>query len=496
MSRGISLTVVCLIGWAALVAAQGTNCGEFLVSSTSPGVPRDPAVASAPNGDFVVVWKTTGYPGGIFGRLFDASGAPRGPGFLIGSPLGSDPAVAMDAAGNFVVVWTRSDLYGRRFDASGVPLGPEFVVPTFSALNVRPAVAANPAGDFVVTWTNIRTPAWSVQGRSFDAAGAPVGKGFLVHPDDTSQQDHSSVTFQGTGTFVVVWENFHSSTDVRGRRIDASGVPLGDAFQVSDTAAVPTYPHVAAGPGGDFVVAWPRDVPSGRTIAGRVFDATGNPRGPAFQVSTALGSVEWSASVAGDPVHGYEVAWQDQVTDGIVAQRLDPAAVPSGPNFSLGATPAVDPSRPAVAPGADGRYVTVWESSSGIVGRLDCPARFYAVPPCRIADTREPPGTPLFANVARQFPVTGSCGISPDARAVALNITAIEPTDLGNLRVHPGRTSAPLASVVNFVPGRTRAGHAIVPVGTNGHVTVQCDMPTGSTGATHLVLDVYGYFGG
>jgi hypothetical protein len=494
MRRRVAIGMGLLAARAMAASAQGTPCGDFLVSSTPAGVQRAPAVASAPNGAFVVVWKTTGYPGRIFGRLFDAAGAPQGPDFPISSPAASDPAVAMDGAGNFVVVWTAGDLYGRRFDASGAPLGPQFVVPTFLPLNLRPAVAANPAGNFVVTWTNVRTPAWSVQGRLFDAAGVPVGTGFLANADTSSRQDHSSVTFQSTGTFVVVWENLHSTTDVRGRRFDASGVALGGVIQVSDTAAVPANPRVAAGPGGDFVVAWPRDVPSGRTIAGRVFDAAGSPRGPAFQVSTALGSVEWSASVAEDPVHGYEVAWLDQITDGIVAQRLDPAAVPAGPNFIRSATPAVDPSRPEVARGADGRYVAVWESPSGIVGRLECPTRFHTMAPCRIADTREPPGSPLFANVARQFPLTGRCGIPPDARAVALNVTAVDPTDLGNLRAYPGRTTAPLASVLSFVPGRTRAGQAIVPVGTNGHVTVQCDMPTGSTGTTHLLLDVYGYF--
>jgi len=29
---------------------------------------------------------------------------------------------------------------------------------------------------------------------------------------------------------------------------------------------------------------------------------------------------------------------------------------------------------------------------------------------------------------------------------------------------------------------------------SDGQVTVKCDMPAGSTGATHFVLDVFGYF--
>jgi hypothetical protein len=31
-------------------------------------------------------------------------------------------------------------------------------------------------------------------------------------------------------------------------------------------------------------------------------------------------------------------------------------------------------------------------------------------------------------------------------------------------------------------------------VGVNGEISVQCDMPIGSTGSTDFFFDVYGYF--
>jgi hypothetical protein len=484
-----------LLAAPSVASAQGTSCADFLVSGFITGAQKDPVVASAPNGDFVVIWETE-YFEAMLGRTFDASGTP-GPEFPISAQFGADPAVAMDTAGNFVVVWgSLGDIRGRRFDASGVPQGTEFPVSTAPDSNSDPRVAADPAGNFVVVWTTNQT----VRARRFDAAGVPQGADFQVHPDMTSYQLGASVAFQGTGSFVVVWHG-GPVTDraVRGRRFDASGVPLGGVFQVSDTAAAAAYPRVAAGPGGDFVVVWPRDI-SGRTMAGRAYDAAGSPRGPAFQVSTAVSASEVGASIAGDPVHGYVAAWRDQATDGFVAQRFDAAGVPTGPNFILGSSLAYSfQSYPEIARGADGRHVAVWEaaagSGSGVYARLDCPTRLHPVAPCRLADTRVS-GSPLPANSSRQFPLSGLCGIPPDARAVVLNVTAVNPTDLGDLRVFPGRTSATLSSVLNFVPGRTRAGHAIVPVGTDGQVAVQCDMPIGSTGHTHVVLDVYGYFEG
>jgi hypothetical protein len=122
-------------------------------------------------------------------------------------------------------------------------------------------------------------------------------------------------------------------------------------------------------------------------------------------------------------------------------------------------------------------------------------AKFYTVEPCRVVDTRNPgEGGALAANTLRSFPVRGSCGVPADAVAVAANVTVVDPTDRGNLRVFPAGTATPLASAINFVADSTRANNAIVRVGGDGRLAVQCDMPPGSTGMAHLLVDVTGYF--
>jgi hypothetical protein len=121
--------------------------------------------------------------------------------------------------------------------------------------------------------------------------------------------------------------------------------------------------------------------------------------------------------------------------------------------------------------------------------------KFYAVAPCRVVDTRNPgEGPALGANTLRAFPVRGVCGVPADALAVAANVTAVSPTDLGNLRVFPSGTATPLASTLNFAIGQTRANHTIVRLGSDGQLGVRCDMAPGSTGEVHLVVDVSGYF--
>jgi hypothetical protein len=84
--------------------------------------------------------------------------------------------------------------------------------------------------------------------------------------------------------------------------------------------------------------------------------------------------------------------------------------------------------------------------------------------------------------------------VPADARAVAIVLVTVGPTDGGNLRLYPAGGTTPLASTINFVAGHVRANNAIVPLGLRGRIAVRCDMPVGSSGETQFVLDVYGYF--
>jgi uncharacterized repeat protein (TIGR03803 family) len=124
-----------------------------------------------------------------------------------------------------------------------------------------------------------------------------------------------------------------------------------------------------------------------------------------------------------------------------------------------------------------------------------CPGLFFTVTPCRVADTREGNGSSggpaLEAGAVRSFPVAGACGIPPSARAVAVNLAVFQPSNGGDLRVYPDGEPAPLASSINFRPGTVRANNAIIPLGASGQISVQCDMPSGST---HFFFDVFGYF--
>ncbi len=126
----------------------------------------------------------------------------------------------------------------------------------------------------------------------------------------------------------------------------------------------------------------------------------------------------------------------------------------------------------------------------------DGPFRFYALTPCRVADTRTGFGGSLTTTVTRDFQIQGLCGVPVGAKAVALNVTVITPGARGHLRLFPSGTALPTISTINFAGGETAlANGAIVPLSTNANdLSVYAFLVLPSPAATHVVLDVTGYF--
>jgi hypothetical protein len=117
-------------------------------------------------------------------------------------------------------------------------------------------------------------------------------------------------------------------------------------------------------------------------------------------------------------------------------------------------------------------------------------SKFFTLVPCRLADTRI--GAPHPAGSTPVFGISGRCGIPPTARAVALNVTVIQPTSFGDLRLFAAGGPMPFASVINFRSGQTRANNAVLSISPSGDLRSLVEMSAG--GSLHVLLDVSGYF--
>ncbi len=128
---------------------------------------------------------------------------------------------------------------------------------------------------------------------------------------------------------------------------------------------------------------------------------------------------------------------------------------------------------------------------------LDPPpsAALRTLTPCRLLDTRAGAGLlagpPLVAGETRTFPGTAACGVPSTARQLSVNVTVVKPGGSGSLRVFSQGTVLPLATVISFRAGRTRANNAILDLGASGQFNVFCDAPSGTV---DLVIDVNGWF--
>lgn len=187
---------------------------------------------------------------------------------------------------------------------------------------------------------------------------------------------------------------------------------------------------------------------------------------------------------------------------------VDPTAAgyltvyPGGPvpdasnlNFTAGATVA----NFVMARVSDGRVVV--HNSAGcthvlldIVGYVHANTGhgFHPLTPARVDDTRLGLGGhlgPLGAGEVQTLTVSGVGGVPVDATAVALNVTAVDPTEPGYVTVYPGDAPRPVASNLNLVAGTTIANAVIVKLDSAGRVNL-----FNFSGRTHLVVDVFGYY--
>jgi hypothetical protein len=125
-------------------------------------------------------------------------------------------------------------------------------------------------------------------------------------------------------------------------------------------------------------------------------------------------------------------------------------------------------------------------------------ASYFTLPPCRLLDTRNPPGPrggpALASGAVRPLLLTGACGVPATARALALIVTVTGATSTGDLRLAPGGCSMPLASAINFRAGAARANNAVQTLALDGSGVLNARAFLQDGGQVHLILDVAGYF--
>ncbi len=329
----------------ALYGANGLPVtGEFQLGDAWD-TNESPAVAMDDTGNALVVWMAKDADGIMFiaGQRFDHLGVAEGDSFIVTPPIPNPNTaqgstdVAMDASGNALVVWSRQepgsilDVYGQRYDSSGSPVGLEFLVKSDIGTSSRGVVTMDAAGNATVAWNRSGIPmAEDIFIQRYDQTGTPLGDPMVVDIIAPGQnQDHQAVAMDSSGNTVVVWEGWSDGdkTGIFGQRIDSTGMRVGSRFQVNtQTDGRQSRPAVDMDDDGNFVVAWHSPDSSYKGVFARLYQASGHPAGPEFQVNafTLFGQEQPAVAMSGNL--NAHIVWQSfhqgpALEWGIIGQR-------------------------------------------------------------------------------------------------------------------------------------------------------------------------------
>lgn len=252
-------------------------------------------------------------------------------------PIFSKTGVDVDNQGRVTVVYTEllgglSRVAAQRFDATtGAIIDPDFDVNADGNHASTDVALLDPAGNrLIVTTSEFIGPGQTdIKANivDFSGGGPVILPEFTVNTTAAQFANFSPAVAADpdSGMAIVAWENLSGQqgdpTNIRARRFDADGNPIGDDFRVNTTVANnQAQPAVAMGPGALAAIAWAGDSATQQDaldVFVQVFDNMGNPIGGELRVNTVTTGTQDRPTVRflpepdslGQPQ--FVVAWRD-----------------------------------------------------------------------------------------------------------------------------------------------------------------------------------------
>ncbi|MFH0947277.1 MAG: hypothetical protein V2A76_18975 [Planctomycetota bacterium] len=384
----MSRTIFTLLNLALVVAMSRAGDlmplgSEFVVTSRTSNVQKQPWVACDDDGNFVLSYSQ----GDVYARLFDRDGNPLADDFLVNPTVNwgeqDETYVSVDpVSGDFVIVWSdrhgndgdQMGIGGRFYAADGTPYGSEFILNTHTAASqFEPHASFSPSGRVFVVWTDAGTDGSAgAVGRIFTRYGTAVTGEILINEPSTFTQIDPSVSCDRAGNFVVAFVDASGATgdprEVLARRFDQNGVALGGQFLVNSiSTGMQRDPIVAVNSNGEFVVVFQDESGTdgdGWGVFARLFDASGTALGAQFVTSNTTVGDQVDPHVSVDYPGNFIVSWVDAggVDAEVMARRFDRFGDPLGNEFTVHAAGKLgDQSYQKFCVSQSGqRFIAVW----------------------------------------------------------------------------------------------------------------------------------------
>lgn len=259
---------------ARIFCAGGcSNNSEFAVNKTATGQHKNPDIAMDKDGNFVIVWADDSDDNGtyqIYARGFNADGSEAFPQMTVNSEAAGQqftPAIAMAPNGNFVVAWedqseskTTPQVFIRGFDKTGKErFHDRNIMETTAGSRIAPDIAMDKDGNFVVAWQDDydANGKYEVYARKFDANGVSTQeKVTVVNTDPAGNQLHPSISMNANGDFFIVYND--NNKQIKARGFDANNQQIFEDQIISDKDNIKAdqRPVVCVADDGSAVVGW------------------------------------------------------------------------------------------------------------------------------------------------------------------------------------------------------------------------------------------------
>jgi hypothetical protein len=220
------------------------------------------------------------------------------------------------------------------------------------------------------------------------------------------------------------------------------------------------------------------------------------PGGTTSVVPASASAVALNMTAVGPAAPGFMTVWPCDV------------GRPNASNLNFGAGVAVVANSVIAPVGASGKVCFYTNQSSHLLvdisgwfaGDGGAGPAFVGATPNRVLDTRNGIGGPkvrIPAGGTISVPLAGAAMqrtngaptvIPADATAVAMNVTAVAPSQAGFFTVWPCGAPKPEASNVNFTPGSVVANGVVASMGATGSVCIY------SNQQSDVLVDVLGWF--
>ncbi len=301
-----------------------------------------PAMAVDTSGNFMIVWSDLRNGNSdIYAQFYKNDGTKQGTNFQVNDDTGNstqnEPVVAVDDNSDFVVVWTDarngdSDIYAQRYTLSGVKQGTNFQIndDIVSGLKFSPAIAKNGSGNFVVVWENNQNGKYDIYAQRFTSGGTKQGGNFQIN-DESGGSQQPALMIDKIGNFMVVWSGERlGGLDIFAQRYFSNGQKDGANFLISNAACNEVEPDIAADSNGNYVVVWRCNLTVGSNIIAQRYTKDGTQQGGNLLVNddNKSNNMHYAPTLAVDNAGNFVIVWEDYRNSANPAKNPDIYAQP------------------------------------------------------------------------------------------------------------------------------------------------------------------------